>query len=211
MSSGRPIAKPPTDGELEWSLEMKSVKFLIFGLLAFSLTACTEANIEKVNSKPSPSASAASETKTEAITEPEVEKEKESETPPPSKTETYQVGDSVKFDDLVITVNGIRESDGGDFLAPGEGNVYLLVDVTAENTGDEEAALSSMMQTEVVDSEGFSYNVTIVLDAKGSFDGSVGAGRKLRGEIAYEVPKDASLEFIFSDPFKSGQAIWKLK
>ncbi|MFC4305696.1 DUF4352 domain-containing protein [Cohnella boryungensis] len=187
---------------------MKGTKLWVVGILALSLTACTEANIEKVNSKPSPSAAATSEGKSAA---PSASAEdKESQTSEAPKTEIYNLGDSIKFDDMVITVNGVRESKSQIFT-PDEGNIIILVDVTAENKGDAEENISSMLQTEVVDGDGFNYNLTIVDDAKGSFDGTVAAGRKLRGEIAYQVPKDASLEFIFKQPFKSGQAIWKLK
>lgn len=172
-------------------------------VLAFILTGCGEANISKVGSaSDTPQSSPAAAQKEDAP--------KESPSTSPDTPEVFSVGDSVQFDDLVITVHGVRESKS-ELFKPDEGNVILLVDVSAENKGSEEAAVSSMLQTEVVDTDGFKYNLTIVDDAKGSFDGSVGAGRKLRGEIAYEVPKDASIEFIFSDPFKSGQAIWKLK
>ncbi len=167
----------------------------LLSTLVLALTACTEANIAKVDSKPSAAAP----------------NEKESPSPEASPAnEIYNLGDSVQFDDLIITVNGIRESKGKLFV-PDEGEIFLLVDVTAENKGSEDANVSSMLNTKVVDGDGFNHSLTIAEDGKGSFDGTVGAGRKLRGEIAYAVPKDATLEFIYSDPFKKGQAIWKLK
>jgi len=213
---------------------MKIVKWLVLGIFALSLAACTEAKIEKVGSAPSASAdleasasvsadleanvsvsvnaeaSASVSVSTEASASATPTVEEESPSPESAHPEIYNVGDSVKFDDLIITVNGVRQSKS-EFFTPGEGNVILLIDVTAENKGDGEKAISSLMQTELVDGDGFNYNLTIVDDAKGSFDGSVGAGRKLRGEIAFEVPKDAALEFIFQDPFRTGQAIWKIK
>lgn len=174
---------------------------LVAGISMTILSGCAEATIEKVD-KP------ASENVVEAAATKAPEKESEPEV---KKPEIYNTGDSVKFDNLIITVNGIRESKG-KFMTASEGNVLLLVDITAENTGDEEESVSSLMQTEMVDADGFSYNLTIAEDAKGSFDGSIGVGRKLRGEVAFEVPAEsATLEFIFSDPFKSGQAIWKVK
>lgn len=192
---------------------MKSFKFIILGLLVISLTACTEANIEKVGSVPKESVkSDASPIKEEETVKSDASpiKEEESKSPEPSTPELYNVGDSVKFDDLIITVNGVRESKG-DLFKPKEGNVFIFVDVTAENKGTEEGSVSSMLQTEVVDGDGFNYTVALADGGKGNFDGAVGVGRKLRGEIAFEVPKSATLEFIYSDPFKSGQAIWKIK
>ncbi|MOA59702.1 Telomeric repeat-binding factor 2 [compost metagenome] len=69
-----------------------------------------------------------------------------------------------------------------------------------------------MIQTSLVDGDGYKYTIAITTSVKNQLDGSVAAGRKLRGEVAYEVPKDATgLEFIFSDPFTNGQAIWTLE
>lgn len=180
----------------------------MLGILVLTLAACTEATIEKVDSAPSASVQTEASASPSSAAKPAAEEKKES--PEPEQEEIYKIGDSVKFDDLVITVNGVRESKS-EFFSPGEGNVIILVDVTAENKGDKEEAISSIMQTELVDEDGFSYNMTFVDDGKGNFDGTVGVGRKLRGEIAYEVPKEAKLEFIFQSPFKSGQAIWKIQ
>jgi len=162
--------------------------------MVFILVGCGEANISKV--EPTPDASQSNTT----VAQNE-DSSKESFTPTPRAPELFNTGDSMQFNNLIITVHGIRESKG-EFFKPSEGNIIPLVDVSAENTGSEEEAISSILQSEVVDEDGFKYNQTIAEDAKGSFDGSVGVGRKLRGEIAYEVPKDVSVEFIFSDPFK---------
>jgi len=192
-------------------------KLLIVAFAGMMLTAagCTEADIQKVDNGTSGNtgASGTSAGAESAGEEPMQEAAAKEETPKEEATpEVFKVGDSVTFDDLIITVNSVRESPGDDFFQPSEGNVFFMVDVTAENTGTEEAAISSMLNTELADSDGYTYNITLTGDVKGSFDGSVGAGRKLRGEVAFEVPKAAAgLEFIFSDPFKTGQAIWKVK
>jgi len=62
------------------------------------------------------------------------------------------------------------------------------------------------------DGEGYSYDQAFGADTKGSLDGELAPGRKMRGELAYEIPKDASgLELIFdADVWGSGQAIVKL-
>ncbi|PYI54805.1 DUF4352 domain-containing protein [Paenibacillus flagellatus] len=92
-------------------------------------------------------------------------------------------------------------------------STFAIVDVSVENKGDKEASISSLMQVSMIDGDGFKYNVNVVVEGtKGSFDGKVAAGRSLRGEVGFEVPQTAkSLEFIFSDPFKKGELIWKAK
>lgn len=185
---------------------MRIANLFFIALLLLVLSACTEANIEKADS-PSPSGSSAvaaaandgSDSANEASPSPSAS----------PKNEKFKVGDSVKFDDLVVTVNSVRNSKSQIFK-PDEGNVIILVNVTVENKGKDDENISSLLQTEVSDNDGYKYNLTIVDDAKGSLDGTVAAGGKLRGEIAFEVPKAAKLEFTFSDPFKKGQAVWQL-
>ncbi|WP_169306672.1 DUF4352 domain-containing protein [Cohnella pontilimi] len=173
----------------------------LLAVLTVVLAGCGEANISKADSSTS--------AKSSAQASPAAAKETESASP--KAEETNKLGDSVNFDDLVVTVAGVRESKS-QLMKPKEGNKILLVDITAENKGNKEINVSSMLQTKMADDQGYQYNLTIVDDQKGNFDGAVAAGRKLRGEVAFEVPKDAaSLEFIFSDPFESGQAIWKVK
>ncbi len=77
---------------------------------------------------------------------------------------------------------------------------------------DEAEVISSLMMFKMADSEGYNYSVTIADSSKPSLDGELGPGRKMRGEIAFEVPTDATgLELIFEPDFLGfGQAIFKL-
>lgn len=124
------------------------------------------------------------------------------------KEQTLKVGETVNFDGLKITLNEARIEPGGEFDSP-QNEQFVVVNLTAENTTEEEQAVSSIMNVELKDSEGYSYNTTILTEGiKGQFDGSVVAGGKLRGEIPFDVPASETYELHFSDPFKSGKAIW---
>jgi hypothetical protein len=117
-------------------------------------------------------------------------------TPTPA-TQVFKIGDTFKMDKVQYTVNGVRTGKGGDFVKPDQGNRFLYVMVTAENVGTETENMSSLAMFKLVDKEGLSYDLAIPEDAKGSMDGELGAGRKMKGEIAYEVPeaiKDFELE-----------------
>ena len=129
-----------------------------------------------------------------------------------AKTETYKIGDAVKIGNLVFTVNSIRTSEGNDFIKPDEGKIYYLVDVTVENTGDKSETVSSLMMFKLFDSQGYNYTITIGPETQGSVDGEISAGKKLRGELAFEIPKDATGLELQIDPtlFGSGQIIVKL-
>jgi len=127
--------------------------------------------------------------------------------------EIFAVGESVKMGELVFIVNGVRTSQGGDFISPEEGNIYYLVDCTLENNAAESANISSLLMFKMVDGDGYNYNITIGPETKGSLDGELASGRKMRGELAFEVPVQASsLELIFEpNVFGTGQAIYKIQ
>ncbi|MDR9756308.1 MAG: DUF4352 domain-containing protein [Thermoanaerobacterales bacterium] len=126
--------------------------------------------------------------------------------------QTFKIGERVEMGELVITVNSVNDSQGSEFLKPAAGHVYKIVDCTIENLSDEAEVISSLMMFKMADSKGYNYNVTIADSSKPSLDGELGPGRKMRGEIAFEVPTDATgLELIFEPDFLGfGQAIFKL-
>lgn len=164
----------------------------IGGALMFVLAACGEAEVSKVDKeKPAETEGTA--------------KDKEKEAP---KQDKFSIGDTVNFDGLEITLNEVRIEQGGDFDTP-ENDKFLVVNLTAENTTDEEQIVSSIMNVELKDADGYSYTTTILLEGtKGQFDGTVEVGGKLRGEIPFDVSDSETYELSFSDLFKSGKAIW---
>lgn len=130
-----------------------------------------------------------------------------------SETQTFKVGDTIKLGDLHYTVHGVREVKGNDLFKPEEGNKWIAVEVTIENAGSEPEAVSSLLGFSLQDSEGYNYDMTILpVDLKGSLDGEIAPGRKMRGEVAFEIPKDAKgLELVIdANPFGFGQAIVEL-
>jgi hypothetical protein len=169
----------------------KSFYLTVFTLLIFSLFAAgsSESEPEKVDSSKV-------NTEVEEVVEKQAEK--------------FKIGDTVQFGDLLITVKGVRASKGDGFMTP-ENDNYIIVDVILENNTTETANISSILQTSLSDADGYNYNVTIAGDTKGSLDGQVGPGRKLAGEVAFDVPKSSSYEFIFEDVFTNGQAIWEFQ
>ena len=140
------------------------------------------------------------------------------DTPEPTatpQTQTFNVGDTVQLGNLHVTVNGTRGSRGDDFWAPDEGNYFVYVDVTFRNDGDESELVSTLLQMELRDAEGFSYSVDLgaaSISDKTSPDGEIASGGTLRGEVGYQIPMDATrLTWRFSgDIFRLGQAIFAL-
>jgi hypothetical protein len=130
----------------------------------------------------------------------------------PKPPEIFSVGEQIKMGDLAFIVNSVRTSKGDEFFKPKENYIYKIIDVTLENLGKESESISSLLMFSVSDSEGYSYDTTIGPETKGSVDGELQPSRKLRGEIAFEIPVDATgLELLFEpNLFGFGQAIIKI-
>lgn len=189
---------------------LKKLGLLLFGsVIAFGLVACDEAEIEKVdkdNNEESENVTANENDETgENANDSEASKEEASKE---EADEELTVGDTVDFDGLEITLNEARIEEGGDFDEPEE-DLFVVANLTIENTGDDEQAISSIMNMELKDDEGYSYHTTFLMEGtKGQLDGEIEPGGKMRGEIPFDVADSETYELHFSDPFKSGKAIW---
>src|SRR5690606_32456144 len=106
-----------------------------------------------------------------------------------------------------VTVNGARVVTD-DYMSASN-DKYIAIDVLIENKTDKAFNMSSVMMLELYDESSYSQDLALV-STKGSLDGEVGAGRKMAGEVAFDVTESSYYEFIFENPFKSGQAIWKI-
>jgi len=125
-------------------------------------------------------------------------------------TDTYAIGETIKMGDLEFTLHSAQLSAGEEFWKPEEGNVYLLVDCTIQNNSSESEAISSMLMFKVTDDQNYQYNVTVTPDQKGQLDGELGAGRAMRGEVAFEVAAESEYWELIFEPnvFGFGQAIY---
>lgn len=126
--------------------------------------------------------------------------------------DAFSVGETVRMGDLSFTLNSARWDTGDEFIQPEPGEKWLVLDCTIDNLGDDSTALSSMLMFSLYDEEHYSRDLNIFADAKGSLDGELGAGRTMRGEIAFAVEEGQSKwEFIFEpNVFGFGQAIYEI-
>lgn len=160
------------------------------------LAACGEASIEPVEKNEAEGA--------------EVDETEGTEESEEVVDESLTVGDTVNFDGLEITLNEAYTSSGSDWETP-ENDQYVILDLTIENTTDETANVSTLLQMSMQDEASYNYDIALYTETKGSLDGEVGAGRDMRGEVAFDVDQSGVYEFIFEDPFASGQAIWTIE
>jgi len=129
------------------------------------------------------------------------------------KTTTFKVGDTFKLGDLQYRVNGVRTTNGtNEYMKPKDGNTFLMIEITIENQGNADATISSMMSFRLTDKDGRSQDLSMeaLSGAKGKLDGSIPPGRKMTGEVGYEVPTGSSKTYeleIKNDLFSNGTAI----
>lgn len=117
-----------------------------------------------------------------------------SQNTPPASPDTFSVGDRVEMDDIYVTLVSVTESNGSKYLKPSEGNVYVICEFTIENESKDDLAVSSMMCFDAY-ADDFAVSLSIggiTASEKAQLDGSVAAGKKMNGIVAYEVPADWS-------------------
>ena len=125
---------------------------------------------------------------------------------------TFDVGEVADIKGIQVSLLGTTESKGSDFLTPDEGNIFILCEFEISNNSDKDISVSSIMSFEAY-CDDYSVNQDILgLQApegkgKNQLDGSVAAGKKMNGIIAYQVPEDwKNLEIKFSPSFWSNKS-----
>ena len=107
----------------------------------------------------------------------------------------FTVGDTLEMNNILVTLNDISESTGSQFMKPTDGNVFVICEFTIENQGSSDLAVSSLMSFKAYFDD-YAANVSIgamtIDQSKGQLDGTVAAGKKIRGVVGYEAPKDWS-------------------
>lgn len=106
-----------------------------------------------------------------------------------TETKIHNVGDTIKLGDLQYTTHNVKANTKG-FFPPAKGMKYMYVDISVENIGDEEETVSSLLQFKLRNIEGEELDFAIGIDGKGSVDGSVNSGEKIRGDLVFEVPEN---------------------
>lgn len=115
--------------------------------------------------------------------------------------QTYNVGDLIAMGTTNVTVNEVLYPAGDDFNKPNAGFKFLVVDLTIENLSATAISVSSLLQMSVKDSSSQKYDVDLmasVASGGSSPEGEIAPGEKLRGQVGFQVPENATgLVFVF--------------
>jgi hypothetical protein len=130
--------------------------------------------------------------------------------------ETFSIGDVVQMGDIQMVVNEVTFPVGDQYNKPDEGDKFVAVDLTFENTGTTAQNMSSMLQMSLKDASGQTYDVDLMAQAAAggsSPEGELAPGERLRGQVGFQVPEDAEgLVFVFdADVFGHGKVFVSLE
>lgn len=117
------------------------------------------------------------------------------------KTE-FAVGEKATFDDKSITVTEVQRNydTGNQFAQPESGKEFVIVTVNITNDSDTTLDYNTF-EFKMQDSNGVQQNEAFSALSEGKLNsGSLAAGGKVTGKLAYEVPKDdAGLKLLYQN------------
>lgn len=119
-----------------------------------------------------------------------------------NKETAFRKGEIAELNGVQVTLTEYKESTGSDFNKPSDGNVFLMVEFEIANNTDKELAVSSAMSFEAyADDYSLNYSLGALMEKEGAqLDGSIAAGKKMKGWIGWEVPQDyQKVEIYFTD------------
>ena len=110
----------------------------------------------------------------------------------PSVGDTLDAGDGV-----TVTLHSVSYADEDSMgSAPDKGH-FLVADYTINNDSSEDLSISSLLCFSVAGDSGVDYNMSIWGPYTNSLDGSAKAGRKLTGQIAFDVADESTYYLTF--------------
>ena len=125
----------------------------------------------------------------------------------------YKVGDKIQMGDVILTVNKVETSLSGQYTKPSEGNKWVDLNLTIENTGKDQEYITTLGQMFIIDSNNNQYQVAVTgkrLQNSGSMglDGAIVAGAKKTEWVGFEVPKTSTgLKLQYNASFFSNKKI----
>ncbi len=129
-----------------------------------------------------------------------------------SQQKVFKVGDKIELGSSIVTVNKVEHSQGGQFSKPVEGNEWINLNITIENTGSSQQYITTLGQMFVRDDENNSYQIAvtnkILENPSFGLDGTIIAKSKRTGWVGFEIRKAAKgLQFQYNGSMFGGGTI----
>lgn len=120
----------------------------------------------------------------------------------------YTVGEAAEKDDVKITLTNVSETSGSEYNTAPDGKVFILAEFLIENNSNEEISISSMLNFEAyIDDFSSSTSLSAMIEGE-QLDGSIAAGKKLKGILGFEAETDwKELSIVYKPNFLSSDSI----
>lgn len=124
----------------------------------------------------------------------------------------YAIGDKIKLGNSIVSVNKVEFSQGGQFINPTEGNEWVNLNVTIENTASTQQYITTLGQMFIRDGEGNSYQVAVtnktIENPTFGLDGTIIAKSKRTGWVGFEIKNGAQgLQFQYNGSIFGGGTV----
>ena len=121
----------------------------------------------------------------------------------------FKVGDRIQLGKSIVIVNKVEYSQGGQYTHPAEGNQWINLNITIENTGSSQQYITTLGQMFVRDGDGNSYQVSVtnkmLENPSFGLDGQIIAKSKRTGWVGFEILKGATgLQFQYNGSMFGG-------
>ena len=118
------------------------------------------------------------------------------------KETVFRKGEIAELNDVQVTLTDYKESAGSEYNKPTDGNVFLMAEFEIANNTEKELTVSSVMSFDAyADDYALNFSFSALMEKEGNqLDGTIAAGKKLKGWIGWEVPADyQNVEIHFTD------------
>lgn len=127
----------------------------------------------------------------------------------------FSINETATVNDTKIKINSVKKvakdclieyAGKCESYTEPKNDYFLVVDLTIENTGDEELNISSMMSFDLKNSNGEKGEYALLTESVSSqLDGSVMSNDLLKGQVAYDVKDAEKFNFYYSDSLLDDQ------
>lgn len=197
-------------GKLKWVI----IAVIVIGVIGASAGGNDDDKVKDVTSENSVESK---ENKTdeskEQVPENDGKKEEEKTSEEQEEKTEFYLGETAEQKGIQITLASVTESQGGEYVKPDDGNIFLIFEFEIVNNSEKDINISSIMNFEAY-CDDYSLNQDIIglqapeVEGKNQLDGSVAAGKKMNGIIAYQVPSGyKAMEINVSPDFWSSKDI----
>lgn len=115
----------------------------------------------------------------------------------------FYLGEMAELNGVAVTMTNFTENSGSEFNYPAEGNVYILVEFEIVNNSNSDLAISSLLSfTAYCNDYKLDYSLGAIVEkgASNQLDGTIAAGKRMKGVVGWEVPADwENIEIHFID------------